>query len=125
MKKAVLSLMIIAALIAAMAPILSAAGGAPCGPNTPNNPVMPTSPQNWASPVIYMPLFVTAMQETNALAEQLQAALEGIEDPSQYAEQIQAISEQIALAAQGANFVHKKDQVLVAKQMLEDLLATL
>jgi len=79
---------------------------------------------NW-TPATTMPLYVTAMGDTNALAEQLQTVLANIEDPSQYAEHIQAISDQIALAAQGANFVHKKDQVLVAKQMLEDLLATL
>jgi hypothetical protein len=79
---------------------------------------------NWAGPATFMPLFVTAMQDTNMLMIQLQEVLAGMEDTSAYDQQIAVINEQIALAAQGSNFVHKKDLVLVAKSLLEQFLGT-
>lgn len=70
-----------------------------------------------------MPLYVTAMHETNMLLIQLQEFLAGVEDPSIYDMDIAAINEQLAMAAQGSNYVHKKDMTLVAKGMIEQLLA--
>lgn len=117
MKKALLGILIALTFFVAAIPAATASSG----PSVPSGPPCP----GFAiyTPATTMPLYVAAMQDTNALVGQLQEFLAGVEDPSAYDEQITAINEQVAMAAQGSNFVHKKDLVLVAKTLLEQFLA--
>ncbi len=121
MKKAILGLFIALTFFVAAIPAATATSG----PGVPVVPVGPPCP-GFAiyTPATTMPLYVTAMQDTNALVAQLQELLAGMEDTSGYDQQIAVINEQIALAAQGSNYVHKKDLVLTAKTLLEQFLGT-
>ncbi|MHC1605732.1 MAG: hypothetical protein ACXQTP_07180 [Candidatus Methanofastidiosia archaeon] len=72
-----------------------------------------------------LPLYTTALNNLNELQAEVHVLLEGVEDTSAYNEQFEAIQEKVMEASKGANYIHKKDLLLEATKILEDIKSSL
>jgi hypothetical protein len=120
MKKSLLiAIMLIVGMVAAMPIVLATTNGS----SVPGIPGAPCSGNGIYTPASNMPLYVTALHDVNALLDEVHAQMADMEDTSEWEEQLEAINEKIAEAADGSNYVNKKDLLMEAKAMLEALLS--
>lgn len=122
MKKSLLiAIMLIVGMVAAMPMAITGNSSMPSIPVVPTGPSCPG--HAIYTPASNMPLYVTALHDVNALLDEVHAQMADMEDTREWEEQLGAINDKIAEAAEGSNYVNKKDHLMEAKAMLEALLS--
>lgn len=111
-----LSITLILALVIgiSMAPAIASAGIGPC------------PGQGTGNPISMMPLYKNVLSDVVSLKAEVEAALAGCEgDTSQVEGMLDEINDIVASATVGSNYIYQKDQLLLAKAKLEELLCML